>query len=868
MALSLFTPSFSHAAADSDSSPLQGVRRIVLDNGLIVLIKSTPKSNTASVHLAVKAGSADESEWMGSGLSHYLEHMLFKGTATRAAGRIEEEVRQMGGSTNAYTSYDLTVYYLNVLASHAAQAVDLLKDVAFNATFPPDELERERQVILGEFRMNDDQISRVADVAMWKLLFSRHPYGVPVIGHRTLFEKVTREDLLGYHRKHYVPNNMVLTVVGNVDADAIEAAVQKTFGAAVRGILKPEARPIEPPQPSPRLETIYKPSQHARLVIAFQGVALSDPDAAALSVVAAILGQGDSSRLNQRLKETEQSVLQIESFSAALKDPGLFTIRSLLLPAKIDAARASILDEIQALSKKPVSQAELDRVKNLVLAEFYQGLETNDDLSHDLLTSEVAAADYRYSEVFAQRLRAVTGADIQRVASARLRPEAMSEVRLLPAELKKDDAQQASAAAPAGIERRKLSNGITLLLKRDPTLPQVVMNWVTLGGVRFESEETNGACALMAQLLTKGTANMGQDEVARQVEGWGGSIHAFSGQNSWGLAMSQLKAYTGDALALLSDLLANSAFDSSELEKAREHQLQTLLAKEEDIYATMADTIRRTIYKKHPYRLDPLGTPESVRRISRDNIVSFYKKTLEPRRSVLAVFGDFDPEEVTRRAEETLGRLASSGSAEPPQFEKERLEKAVTNVRRVPRAQAISALTFNSVDLKDPRRYAYEVLNAVMSGSAGRLYGAIRGREGLSYVVTSSLGLGIDPGYFVLFAAVEPAKAESTLQLLLKEADALRAKGITAKELENAKIQLLGDHERSRESKLSEASEASFAELYGMGFEEYLRYSEKVQKVSLEDVNALIREFLDPERSARILVGPLDEAAPAKRKNP
>ena len=148
------------------------------------------------MYLAVKTGSADETEVMGSGLSHYLEHMLFKGTARRKAGQIEDEVRQMGGSTNAYTSYDLTVYYVDFLSSHFTAACDLMSDVIFHSELPQEEMERERQVILGEFRMNEDRLSRKADVELWRLAFQTHPYGHPVIGYDDLFRKVTRDDLM------------------------------------------------------------------------------------------------------------------------------------------------------------------------------------------------------------------------------------------------------------------------------------------------------------------------------------------------------------------------------------------------------------------------------------------------------------------------------------------------------------------------------------------------------------------------------------------------------------------------------------------------------------------------------------------------
>ena len=422
------------------------IRRFTLDNGLTVVIEPSHKARTVSAYLAVKSGSADESDWMGSGLSHYVEHMLFKGTPKRpGAGSVEDEVRRMGGSTNAYTSYDLTVYYLNALSKDLDGVLDLLSDVAFNANFPAEELEKERQVILGEFRMNEDRLSRVAEVALWHLSFQTHSYGHPVIGYRKLFESVSRDDLIAFYKQNYIPNNMVLSVVGDFDADTAESIVRSRFGAAERGILRKKARPSEPRQLTPRLETIYKESQHARLMLGFPGVPITDADAVALDVLSGILGEGDGSRLNQRVKEKAGLALEVESFNSTLRDSGIFGIRSLVLADKLGEAREAMLETLRDLKTRPVDAADLERVKNQVLARYYSGMETHDSLAHDLLTSEVYAGDYRFSLIYADRVKKITAEDIRRVATAYFDEDRLNEVRLLPADSKKAQQQAASA---------------------------------------------------------------------------------------------------------------------------------------------------------------------------------------------------------------------------------------------------------------------------------------------------------------------------------------------------------------------------------------------------------------------------------------
>jgi zinc protease len=865
MALNLVPRSAGRCAendADAASTRFyQDVRRFVLDNGLVVLIKPSSKAGTAAAYLGVKSGSADELDGLGTGLSHYLEHMLFKGAARRKASDFEAEVRRMGGSSNAYTSYDLTVYYLHFLSGHLDGALDLLADVAFHATFPPEEMEKERDVILGEFRLNEDRLGRKADLALWQLAFQTHPYGHPVIGYRPVFEKVTRDDLVRYYRRNYVPNNMVLSVVGDIDPAEAERLVRLRFGEAERASLVVRSRPSEPAQMTPRREVIRKEAEHARLLVGFPGVAVSHPDAVALDVLSVILGEGASSRLVQRLVERERLVLEIASFNATLKDAGLFGVRARVLPEKAEEARAAVLSEINGLKETPVGADELERVKNRVLAQFYGNLETHGSLAHDLVTSEIYTGDYRFSEVYPKLEAAIGPHDIQRVARQYLRRDTTNDVLLLPAAVPGEAAPAARETgaprrAPAAIERTVLPNGLRVLLMRDPGLPNVAVHFALRGGTRFEDERTNGVSSLTAELLTKGTALLTQEDVARRFESWGGAIDAFSGQESYGLTLSVLAPYAADALGLLADLLTGPAFHADDFEKARAIQTQKLLAKEEDIFAMASDAIRKAVYRDHPYRLDPLGTKDSLARLRREDAERFYRGTLDARRAVLSVFGDIDPAAVRREVEARFGGLPAELPPLPAPAGEPFIRGAESLVHRVPREQAVALLVFNGVRFSDASRTAYEILNAVTDGSSGRLYRSVRGKEGLAYVVGSNLSTSLDPGHFVLYASVHPAKAEKALALLEEEARRLRDRGVTGPELEDAKRQLLGDHEHALEAKTASIVAASFHELYGPGFEEFLRTPERIVGTTPEDVAAVIRGHLDPSRSVRIVVGP------------
>ncbi len=193
----------------------QPVHRRVLENGMTILVREDSSSQVSSVQLWVNTGSIHEGPLLGAGVSHYLEHMLFKGTEKRSGKQISREVQSLGGYINAYTTFDRTVYYIDLPSEHTLGAIDILTDAGFNSTLPEDEVEKERQVILREIDMGKDDPDHLVGRALFETAYRVHPYKYPVIGYKDIFETVTRDELMDYYKSRYVPNNMVLVVTGD-----------------------------------------------------------------------------------------------------------------------------------------------------------------------------------------------------------------------------------------------------------------------------------------------------------------------------------------------------------------------------------------------------------------------------------------------------------------------------------------------------------------------------------------------------------------------------------------------------------------------------------------------------------------------------
>lgn len=865
----LFASKPAHSGTvPAGEGPYTQLRRTVLDNGCVVLVLPSHKASTVAVYVAVRSGSADETEWMGMGLSHFVEHMFFKGTPTRDKGTIERQVREMGGYINAYTSHDNTVFYLTALAQHAEAAVDLMYDASFHPLFDPEELEKERQVILAEQRMNEDRLSRKALQALWELAFLRHPYRHPIIGYPEIFKSSTREDLSNYFKSRYTPNQMVVCVVGDVDPEKAEGWIRDRFGRQPRSVDPPAIRETEPAQASPRKTTIRKPAQHARLEMGFAGVPLTHPDAPALDVLAQILGDGASSRLFQQVKEKERLVLEVSASSTNLRDAGIFDIDALSLPKDVDAARDSILAVVEAFKKTPPSAQEVRRAKQQTLARHYHGWESHNALAHDLVTSEIYTGDSRYSEQYVRLVERVTAADVQRAAQRYFVLDRLNEVRLLPEETAAAPASAADAATAVDrtpIQRLTLSNGLRVLVLEDPSVPMVYAQASFRGGVIEETKSDSGVSSLVAELLLRGTRRRDQQAIADQLADWGGDAGSFAGHHSFGLALSSLSAHRQDLLNLMSEMITDSVFAKEEWDKAREDQRQVVLAEKEDIYNAAGRALSAAMYREHPYHQSPNGTEESLAQLTRDRTAEFYKNRLAVSRMVLGVAGDIRAEEVRQVLEQRLGRIPRETPVAAPAYPKPAtFDRADRLSEALKREQSVAMLAFPSVQLDDPRRYAFQVLNAVMSGSAGRLYQHIRGVHGMSYVINSALQLGVDPGHFVFYAGVKPDEGPRALQLLIEEAAKLRSGGVTDEEIRQAREQLIGNHEQSLESRSAVLQEAVTDEILGLGFEEMDRFEAGIRAVRKEDVEAVIREFVNPERSVGLVVAP--SAGPAAAK--
>jgi zinc protease len=414
-------------------APGAGPTREALANGVVVIAQEHRAADVVSLQLWIRVGGRDETA-AELGLSHYLEHMLFKGTPTRPPSSIDRLIEGFGGSSNAFTSYDVTHFDLLVPSAHVRPAMALLADIAVNASLAPADLEAEKKVVFEEMNILQDDPDRFLARRLSEAAYPGHPYGRPILGTREIVRDLTREQLDAYYKKHYVPRNMVLVVVGPVPAARVRALAADTFGRLSGPAASPRPAPAVPSLAGGRRDDVPRPERQAGLGLAWQapGTRLAAEDITAVDLLTYILGDGPSSRLNQTVREDRRLVQSIEAGYVTRELSGIVSITARLDAGKVDAAQEAILEVIRRVRAEGVTDAERQRA--LVTAEA--------SYAFDIETVEGLARSYGQAETtwtltdelqYLSRLRQVTVAQIQAAARKYFGDDDSARVRLLPA---------------------------------------------------------------------------------------------------------------------------------------------------------------------------------------------------------------------------------------------------------------------------------------------------------------------------------------------------------------------------------------------------------------------------------------------------
>jgi len=832
-----------------------GVKLTTLDNGLVIIVREDHSAPVVSAQAWCAAGSIHEGRWLGAGLSHVLEHMLFKGTTTRPGSRIDQEVQEAGGYMNAYTSFDRTVYHIDVPNTGARTAIDILCDIMQHATLPPDELAKELDVIRREMDMGQDDPGRRSGRRLFETAYTKSPYRFTIIGYPDIFNELKPENIRDYYTEKYAPNNVFYVVAGDVKNDEVVAQIKTAYGKTKARALPPNYLPAEPKQTAPREIIEEVPIELGHFHFAWHIPELRHHDVPVLDVLAVLLGSGRSSRLYQQVRERQGVVHHVDAWTYNPGSTGLLGMSAIVDADKFETARDAMLAEIEKIKSMSVSADEVQKAVKQFVSATLSARKTMEGQAQNLGGNWLAANDLNFSERYLAAVKNVSHADVQRVARHYLTAENCTLCALLP----NNTSPKISAAIEKNtdhpVQKFTLPNGLRLLVKEDHRLPFVEFRAAFKGGVLAETPANNGITLMLGKMLLQGTQKRSAEKIATEIESVGGHIDSYGGNNSFGVNAEVLSDDFATGLDLLADVLLNPVFPAAPLEREREVQIASISARKDDLLKSASVAMRRTLFGETGYGLDSLGTEESVQKISAAELKSFHRTFAAPNNCVLAIYGDVKAGEVKAAVEKAFANWATNkGSEFKVQGSELNSSKRVEEVRD--KKQAVLVIGFSGTTLFDADRYALELIQESCSDLGSRLFLRVREKLGLAYYVGAQNFMGLAPGYFAFYTGTEPSKAELVEKELLKEAELLRNEGLSEEELKRAKAKVIGQRKIARQELGGLAQAQALDELYGLGFAYCDTEDVKFEAVTLEQVKAAANKFLKPDAFVVSIVKP------------
>jgi zinc protease len=859
----------------------------VLKNGMTVIVQRM-SSPVVSVRGQTMAGGIYESQWLGGGLSHLLEHLVAGGSnERRTEAQNRDLLQKIGNNSNADTSEDRTEYFINTTRDHLDEAVDLVSGWMLTAKITDAEFQREREVVQRELEMGEGEPDRQLYYMYRENRYRVSPVRVPVIGYQPVIKRLTRDDVYTYYKMGYQPNNMIFTVVGDIEPQKMLESVQKNVATAPPGRAFSHDIAAEPPMLTPRTVAATFPKLgQAHVMIGFPSVSQNSQDMYALDVLAGALGGGESSILVEELRDKQQLVSMI---GAEDETPsyvaGTFIVMMEGDPEKIPQATEALLKIVEQVKEQGIDQERLQRAKMQIRAGMIRRRLTAEDLSSALAEDFRTTGDPNFSDQYVKRIEAVTAQQVQQIAKKYLDKNHLLTTALFDADWagakgmpKVEEilrpvspaTSQPSQAQPASpVVRTDLGNGTILLVKRISTSPTVVINMYGLGGVTTEDAKTNGLGNLTMSMLTRGTKTRNAQEIATFFDATGGEVGASCENNTWVWSANCLAGQFDKTMEAFADIVNNPTFPDAEFGPMKKRIEAAIRSEDADWMMQSMRYFRKEYFgpMNSPYQFTKLGSAENVQSFNAQQVRDWYAQKVTGGRRVLAIYGDVDPDKARDLAGKLLGSGGANTAAPPPTHEG---ATAVVNqpanapadvhsidVRRVQVQKTGQQLAGVVVGFKSdnviggPDTYDFTVAKTITGGftyPTGYIFETLRGL-GLVYVAYTQNLQGVRPnlpGTFFVLAGCQPDKVNDTVdQILLNMA---RVQGseqdIVPDWFNRAKEMITTADAMDHETPAQQAATAALDELYGLGYAYHDQFDEKIRAVSLQQVQELARKRL------------------------
>lgn len=846
------------AAPANPSTSGNDTMLVRLKNGLTVYIIRDSRFPLVCTRLFVGTGSANETAEQ-AGISHVLEHMVFKGTEKRPKGQVARDVESLGGYLNAATSFDKTWFITDMPAKHWKTGMDVVKDMAFHPSLDPAELEAEKDVIVSELKGGDDTPTRRLFEDLQVAGLAHTVYGRPIIGFEKTIRAVTADDLRAYIRTWYQPQNMMLLVAGDIDPKAVLAHAEELFGDLKNDTILPEPAPVqlEGAAGGPRVEVTYGPWNKVYLGIALPAPALGDQRSIDLDVLAYALGGDGTSQFYRKYRYEKQLVDSISVGNMSLNRAGLFYMVAQLDADKVEPFWQEFTRDLAALDAGKITPDVIERARFNYEDGMDRASETLDGLTSWKATVQFELGGPQGEANVRHALAAVDSARLRQAQDLWLRPDQVRVRVLAPEKAKLPDLdailqhnwpapaveRQKAAAAAEKVGKREivdLGQGRTVILQPDRTIPYVSLEILRPGGNALLKPADQGLAQLTAATLTDGCGTRDLDAMERFVAERAASLSASAGVQSFTVSLTGPARFNADYFALLGDLLHKPTFAEKDVRRQADTLKAALVRRQDNPMSFMGSKINGFLFPGgQPYGFDGLGTTENQDRFGPGDVQAFWKQqNAQP--WILSVAGDFDREKVLAFARSLPVPTAPAVDVPQPTWGADkRLPLSLPG-----RQQAHLLLAFHAVPLDHPDAPALMLLESVLSGQSGLLFNKLRDEQGLGYTVTAFYRSLPEAGFMAFYIGTTPRNLDVARQGFSGIIKDIKTDLLPAELLAKGLNRMEGSYYRGRQSLGARADEAASERLLGQPQDFQKRLLEKAAKVTPEQLREVARKYL------------------------
>lgn len=881
------------------SSTLNGIRETKLSNGLTVLTKEVHTAPVAYFSVWYKVGSVNE-QLGQTGMSHLLEHMMFKGTTTRKPGEISAALQQIGAEFNATTSLDRTNYFETLGSDRLELAMQLESDRMVNSLFAEAEHKKEMTVVRSEYEGGENDPDTTLTKAVRLAAYQVHPYRWTTIGFKSDIENINRDEMYAYYKKYYVPNNATIVIVGDFDTKQVLSLVQKYFGVLPkRPIQQPFITP-EPQQQGERRVTVRRAGTTRSIQIAYHIPGFEHPDRLAIDVLESVLSGGRTARFFDRMVQSGLASAA-EAYDYGLRDPDLAFLAAEAQPGKTnEELEKALLDEVEKLQTTLISEEELQRVLNQAEAGYIYGQDSVQAQGRQL-GENAMRGDWRYGETYLEKLKRITPADVQRVARTYFiesnrtvgyfEPITESDDKATTvADVDSKDNKTAPIATPAKTTspiksastsvktaaratakptRVVLDNGLTVIVQANHANATVALSGALLsaGGI-FDPADKPGLANFTAGQLSRGTKTRSLLDIARTLENLGASASVSGGREYATLGGRSLSRDFDTVLELLADQLRNPIFPADEIEKYRRQSLASIDSARQSTGALARIAFMNALYPEgHPYHAATLDEIEAATKsLTREDLIAFHASHYGPEKLVLTVVGDVEPAQAIEAVKKYFGDWKRVGNLPEISIPNTPVKAGVAKplIINLPDKTQVDVLYGYAGQLKrsDPDFYRVIVMNTILGGGSGlasRLASNIRDQLGLVYGIYASTDATLGQGPFTVQFGANPANVKPAITEMQRQISLAQTKGLTKEEVQKAIDYITGSYAVTLATNGAVAGQLLVGEVYGLGLDYIEKRNGYYRAVTVDQVNAAAKKYLLPGQGALVIAGTYSE---------